>query len=161
VAQTDTLIPTTATCDSHPAAPTDPGTSNRSVGWWSFVFGVFSGLLMGLWSFGGPVPEPGWVGGYDDLARRFLRLGHIAFFGLGFLNLHLARALPEIALGPAWRRTASRAMNFGNITLPAGLIWAAAWEPAKYVLPLPALSVFAALIVVAVGLTRRPAWSIR
>ncbi|MAF48281.1 MAG: hypothetical protein CMM10_08460 [Rhodospirillaceae bacterium] len=116
---------------------------------------------MGLWSFGGPVPEPGWVGGYDDLARRFLRLGHIAFFGLGFLNLHLARALPEIALGPAWRRTASRAMNFGNITLPAGLIWAAAWEPAKYVLPLPALSVFAALIVVAVGLTRRPAWSIR
>ncbi len=40
-------------------------------------------------------------------------------------------------------------MNFGNVFLPLVLIIAAVYTPAKYLLPLPALSVFAALCLAA------------
>jgi hypothetical protein len=41
-------------------------------------------------------------------------------------------------------------MNPGNIFLPLLLIVAAVYAPAKYLLPLPTLSVFAALCLAAV-----------
>ena len=60
---------------------------NRAIGFTSLLIGVLSGMVLGLWSFGGPIPVPEVIGAYDDLSRRFLRLGHIAFFGLGFINI--------------------------------------------------------------------------
>ncbi len=63
---------------------------NRAVGFTSLLLGVASGMILGLWSFGGPIPVPEAIGDYGDLPRRFLRLGHIAFFGLGLINLALA-----------------------------------------------------------------------
>ena len=40
-------------------------------------------------------------------------------------------------------------MNFGNIFLPLVLVVAAVYTPAKYLLPFPALSAFAALCLAA------------
>ncbi len=125
--------------------------ANRLVGWWSFVLGISTGLIMGLWSFGGPVPVPEWLGEYNDLSRRMARLGHIAFFGLGILNLLLARELPRLALTRTMRRTAAAAMNFGNLFLPLTLFAAAAFHPLKYLMPLPATSVFVALVIMGWG----------
>ena len=51
------------------------------------AIGALTGLILGLWSFGGPVPVPDLLGEYDALPRRLMRLGHIAFFGLGVLNI--------------------------------------------------------------------------
>ena len=125
--------------------------ANRLVGWCSFVVGITVGLVMGLWSFNGPLPVPDFLGQYDDLSRRLARLGHIAFFGLGIVNLLLARELPRVGLQPAVRRLASTAMNFGNIFLPSTLLAAAAFHPIKYFLPVPATAVLVALVLVAWG----------
>jgi hypothetical protein len=128
-----------------------PRDSNRAIGWVSLAAGAATGLILGLWSFDGPVDVPAWLGGYSETSRRLARLGHIAWFGLGILNLLLARELPRSALGAGGRRAASVLMNFGNIGLPLVLFAAAAWRPCKYLLPIPALSVFFALALAARG----------
>jgi hypothetical protein len=106
---------------------------------------------MGLWSFDGPLPIPGWLGEYDQTARRLARLGHIAFFGLGILNLLVAGELRRSSLGSRGRQVASWAMNFGNVFLPLTLFAAAAYRPLKYLMSAPAVAVFLALTVTAYG----------
>lgn len=124
---------------------------NRSIALTSLALGALSGMLIGLWSFGGPAPVPDAIGDYGDLSRRLLRLGHIAFFGLAFLNLILARQLPALPLGPKAIRGALGCMNFGNVTLPAALIAAAFFEPVKYLTAPPAFAVALALCIAAWG----------
>jgi hypothetical protein len=63
---------------------------------------------MGLWSFDGPMAPPSWIGEYADTSRRLIRLGHIAFIGLGILDILLANELtrsPRSA--PAFTRVAA------------------------------------------------------
>ena len=127
---------------------------SRTVAWCSFACGALSGLVLGLWSFDGPVPVPAWIGDYDSVARRLLRLGHIAFFGLAMLNLFLVRHMPTLDLNARMKELALGLMNFGNIVLPLTLITAAAYHPFKYVLPIPASSISLALALAAYG-----AWS--
>jgi hypothetical protein len=106
---------------------------------------------MGLWSFDGPMAVPRWIGEYGDTSRRLVRLGHIAFVGLGIINVLLGQELARSALGPRARRLASRSMVFGNVGLPIALFAAAAWRPVKYLMPAPALAVFLALLLAATG----------
>lgn len=111
--------------------------------------GAMTGLVMGLWSFDGPLPVPGWLGDYGSTARRMARLGHIACFGVGILNLLLVAEAERTASLNTASRWASRLMNLGNIGLPLGLFFAAAVPPAKYLLALPAMAVTISLLLVA------------
>ncbi len=129
--------------------------TNRLVGWTSMAVGATTGLMMGLWSFNGPMDTPTWLGEYADVSRRLARLGHIAFFGLGILNVLLAGELMRSTLSDAARRVALATMNFGNIFLPVTLFAAAAYHPAKYLLPVPAMSVTVALVIVAYGVYKQ------
>jgi hypothetical protein len=113
--------------------------------------GIGTGLVMGMWSFDGPMPVPEWLGAYGDVSRRLARLGHIAFLGLGIIDVLLARELPRLALSAAMRRTASVAMILGNALLPPALFAAAACRPCKYLLPVPAIAVFVAVVLTAWG----------
>jgi amino acid transporter len=128
--------------------------ANFRTGWISVAVGAVTGLVLGLWSFDGPVAVPPWLGEYEDVSRRLARLGHIAFFGLGILNLLLSWSLPRLLPQRGLRLSASRAMIFGNVCLPIGLFAAALYHPLKYALPVPALAVAAALALAAYG-----AWS--
>jgi hypothetical protein len=132
---------------------------NRTIGWFSLVVGIATGLVMGLWSFDGPMATPAWLGEYADTSRRLARLGHIAFIGLGLINILLAHELSHSALGTRARRIASRHMNFGNVVLPITLFAAAAWRPAKYAMAIPATAVFVAMCLTAWGARNRPAQS--
>ena len=128
---------------------------NRAVAWAGFLLGAASGLAMGVWAFGGPVAPPAGLADYAETSRRLLRLGHIAFFGIGYLNLLLAAELPRLPLGAAPRRAAAGAMNFANLVLPATLMGAAALPAVLYLLPVPALAATAALAITAWGAVRR------
>jgi hypothetical protein len=123
--------------------------SNRFVGWLSLTFGAGTGLILGLWSFDGPLAVPAWIGEYGDTSRRLVRLGHIALFGLGILNILLARELPRLSISA--QRIASPAMNFGNVFLPLALFAAAAYPPFKYLMSLPALAIFLAMLAATLG----------
>jgi amino acid transporter len=129
----------------------EPRYWNRPVGWWSLVVGIATGLVMGLWSFDGPMATPAWIGEYADTSRRLIRLGHIAFVGLGILDILLANELTRSLLDPRRRLLASRLMVAGNIGLPVALFAAAVWPPAKYVMGVPAMCVFVAMVLAARG----------
>ena len=144
---------TSRTSEEAKLAPPDP-TLNRAIGFTSLLLGVASGMILGLWSFGGPVPVPEAIGDYGDLPRRFLRLGHIAFFGLGLINLAIAGHWRRLDLGRPAARRALGLMNLGNFGLPPVLL-AAAWQPALlYLMPIPVACVFAALAICAIGAWR-------
>ena len=127
---------------------------NRRVGLASLALGALTGLILGLWSFDGPLAVPAWLGDYNETSRRLARLGHIALFGLGFTNLLLARELSAFSLRPRVVWLSSFAMNFGNIFLPLTLFAAAVHAPLKYLMPFPAIAVFSALAVAAIGARR-------
>ena len=126
--------------------------SNRRIGWTSAALGGISGLIMGLWSFGGPVPVPEFLGDYTDVSRRLARLGHIAFFGLGMLNIHAAAQLERGDLSSKVAGLASWLMNFGNIFLPLTLFAGSVYRPLKYLMPLPATAVTITMCLLAAGL---------
>ncbi|HZS00430.1 MAG TPA: hypothetical protein VFE37_17075 [Chloroflexota bacterium] len=62
----------------------DPGL-NLFAGWCGILLGVLFGAGLGL-----RFHEEHWLGGYASWPRRMLRLAHISFFGLGFLNVAFA-----------------------------------------------------------------------
>ena len=130
-------------------APQTAALTNLAVGWGSMAIGALTGLVLGLWSFGGPVSVPDLLGEYDTLPRRLMRLGHIAFFGLGILNILMAVHLGRLRSVDSHAKLALSAMNFGNIFLPLTLISAAFFEPLKYLMSLPATAVAVALIIAA------------
>lgn len=131
------------------------GRLNRLAGWISIAIGAGLGLLLGLWSFDGPVAVPVWVGGYADTSRRLIRLGHIAFFGLGMLNILLSRELRGLRLSGKTRLLTGSLMLAGNLLLPPLLLLSALVPVCKYLLPLPALGLFAAFCLTAYGLCQR------
>ena len=122
----------------HPPVDCSLGRSNRAVAWTGFCLGAGSGMIMGLWAFDGPLSPPAGFVDYGDTSRRLLRLGHIGFFGIGYLNLLLAWDLPSLGLGQRAKQVAARCMNFANLFLPLTLMAAAAYQPFKYLLPVPA-----------------------
>lgn len=125
------------------------------MGWTSLAVGIAVGLVIGLWSFDGPMATPAWVGEYTDTSRRLLRLGHIAFIGLGLLSILLAAELGRSSLSARGRQMASRLMVAGNVFLPVLLVGASIWRPLKYLMGLPATCVFVAMVLAAWG-ARRP-----
>ncbi len=134
---------------SGPDRATSVARLSGAIAWSGMVAGALLGLVMGLWAFDGPVAPPSFVGDYGDTSRRLLRLGHIACFGLGALNLLLVREWARIGRATQADRWAAWTMNFGNVCLPAVLVAAAVYQPLKYLLPIPALSVLAALVLTA------------
>lgn len=132
-----------------PADHAPSGERNEFIGWSCMAIGVLVGLVMGLWSFDGPVSVPTWLGEYGDPSRRLARLGHIAFIGLGILNVLLARHTRVSSADWSFHRAALLLMNFGNLLLPIALLGAAVWRPIKYVMPFPALAVGLALCLTA------------
>ena len=125
------------------------------IAWASILAGALSGGVMGLWSFGGPFPTPDWIGGYDDLPRRFLRLAHVAMFALGLLHMLVARQITAAPIRPSLDRLGLNAMAVGNILMPAFLIAAAVWEPLKYLTPIPTVALTIAFAIAAASAYRQ------
>lgn len=123
-----------------PTAAPAPRSRAAAIAWGSILAGALSGAVMGLWSFGGPFPTPDWIGDYDDLPRRFLRLAHVAMFALGLLHMLVARQITSAPVSPSMDRLGLNAMAAGNILMPTFLIAAAVWEPLKYLTPIPTLA---------------------
>lgn len=126
-----------------------PALLNAAVGWSSLALGAASGALLGL-----GFHRADFLGGYDSYRRRLIRLGHIAFFGLGFVNLFFALQAPQMRLAPHELQSASWALIIGNATMPlacALTAWRAALKP---VFAVPVATVLYGTISAAIGLWR-------
>jgi hypothetical protein len=114
-------------------------TANLHAAWISFLFGALAGLFSGLFFH-----REGWLGGYGSWRRRMVRLGHIAFFGIGILNLAFAltvRALGlEVGLG-----VSSALLIVGAVTMPLVCYLSAFRIAFRLLFAVPALSVVIAV----------------
>lgn len=121
----------------------------QAIGWVSILCGALSGMVMGLWSFEGPFAPPEWIGAYDDLPRRFLRLAHVAMFALGGLHIMVAKRIGASPMPRRHKLSAYLAMATGNILMPTVLIGAALWAPLKYLATVPATALAIVFVIVA------------
>jgi hypothetical protein len=91
------------------------------------------------------------MGGYGSFRRRLTRLGHISFFGLGFLNLLFGLSLKAVPLAMPQAQIASAGLILGAITMPL-CCFLAAWRPAlRRLFPIPVLSVAGGLVALLAG----------
>lgn len=112
---------------------------NLLAAWIGFFLGALAGMASGLFFH-----EETWLGGYGSWRRRMIRLGHIAFFGVGFLNLGFALTARGLGLTTGLG-LASALLIVGAATMPA-VCYLSAWrKPFRNLFAVPALSVTAGL----------------
>jgi len=112
---------------------------NITAAWIGFLLGAISGAIPGLF-----FQNPDWLGGYTSWPRRLIRLGHISFFGIGFLNLGMG--LTGNLLGVE-SSAASILMLVGAIAMPA-VCYASAFRPAfRHLFFIPAGSVLLSILL--------------
>jgi len=116
---------------------------NMLAGWSGMILGLVSGATLGLYFH-----RADFAGGYAAYRRRMLRLGHIAFFGLGIINVIFSLSLSGGHLDLAYPELASLSLIAGAFLMPATCFLAAWKEPFRHAFPLPVLCVAVALIIV-------------
>ncbi len=113
---------------------------NLWAAWIGILLGLASGTIQGLF-----FDREDWLGGYGSWRRRLMRLGHISFFGIAFLNLAYANTV--YLLGPASHvPLASMLLITGAVLMPL-VCYLAAWrKPLRHLFPLPVLSLLGAAV---------------
>lgn len=112
-------------------------TINLYAAWICFLCGCLSGIVPGLFFH-----RADWLGGYASWERRMIRLGHIAFFGLGLLNV--AFVVSADALGLERGLEAASVLFVVGAATMSLVCFLSAWKPIfRNLFCIPALSVTA------------------
>lgn len=96
--------------------------ANIYAAWIGFLLGCLAGAIPGLFFH-----RANWLGGYASWQRRMIRLAHIAFFGIGFINLSFALTARALGLD-AGLQVSSVLLITGAVTMPA-VCYLSAWKP--------------------------------
>lgn len=124
--------------------------TNLVSGWLGMLAGVLSGAVAGLLFH-----DEDWMGGYTSYRRRLTRLGHISFFGLGFLNLIFAATAEQLPLGQSYLVIASRALIVGAITMPVCCFLSAWRKPLRHLFPIPVVATATGVVALLIGWWRQ------
>jgi hypothetical protein len=111
---------------------------NLLVAWVAILAGLITGTAIGLFFH-----RADWLGGYGSWRRRLVRLGHISFFGTGFLNLAFVLSVDHLRLeNPP--RLASAAFAIGALSMPTVCFLAAWRESFRHLFFIPVVSLIVA-----------------
>lgn len=88
--------------------------ANIIAAWIAILVGFLAGVVAGL-SF----HKDDWLGGYSSWQRRLMRLGHVSFFGIAFVNLAFAFTVGHLGLSGDLVRTASLLFIVAQVAMPA------------------------------------------
>lgn len=123
---------------------------NILLGWCGMIGGAVLGMTIGL-----RAESRDWAGGYGSFRRQALRLAHIAAFALGIINVLYGTWTEGLRQLPIWAgRTGCVAMMAGGLLMPCVCLAAAWHRRLKYLFPIPATCVLAALVIQAWGSVR-------
>ena len=110
------------------------------------VGGVISGSIIGLLFH-----NADWLGGYNSFRRRLVRLAHIAFFGIGILNILFGLTATALSLDASVIRIGSTALMIAAVTMPANCLLTA-WRPSfRHFFFVPVLAVTTGILSVLFG----------
>lgn len=108
--------------------------------------GVISGAIIGLFFH-----QERWMDGYSSFSRRLTRLGHISFFGLGFINLLFAFSVKAVEIPANYARLASLSLVVGLVTMPLCCFATARQKSCRYLFPLPVTAVLLGIVTLLIG----------
>ena len=114
--------------------------NNLYAGWIGIFLGCIAGAVMGMFFH-----DEGWLGGYGSWQRRMVRLGHISFFGIGFVNI--AYALSVKAFGMENLELVSWLLIIAAITMPMLCYLSAFKKFFRHLFFIPAVSLMAGLAI--------------
>jgi hypothetical protein len=117
------------------------------LGWFGMLMGVISGAIIGMF-----FAKEQWLGGYGSFQRRMLRLGHLAFFGIGFLNLMFAFSLPKLELGQVGHQMSSWGFAVALSTMSLTCFLSAWRKPMRHLFPIPVTGALTGIIGTLSGL---------
>jgi len=123
------------------------GQINIIFGWAWMCLGFIFGMTLGMWA-----EEEKWLGGYASIARRYLRLAHVAFIALSVINILYGKEIGSVALPTYIENIGSALMIFGAAGVPIACISTAFYRKAKYFLPLPALAMLIGTAILVIGM---------
>jgi len=113
------------------------------VGWFGMLMGVLSGAVIGLFFY-----RKNWLGGYGEHARRLVRLGHISFFGIGFINFFYALSLRPMGISNADAQLGAYMLLGALITMPT-CCFLTAWKvSARHLFPIPVICVAGGILTI-------------
>ena len=123
--------------------------ANHFAAWAGILLGSFTGAVQGLCFH-----REDWLGGYASWPRRMLRLGHISFFGIGFINLAFAISVPALGFDqtPVWP---SRLFILALALMPSVCYASAFWKPARHLFFVPVLCVVLGAVVFLLAMVQR------
>ena len=119
-------------------------------GWLGMLAGVLCGAILGLFFH-----REDWMGGYASHRRRLTRLGHISFFGLGFLNLIFAATASLLNLHARSLSIASTGLIVAAITMPICCFLTAWRKPLRHLFPIPVVAAATGILAILVGWWRQ------
>lgn len=120
--------------------------SMLKIAWTGMLLGVASGAIIGLW-----FAREDWMGGYSSWRRRLTRLGHISFFGLGFINFFFAFTHHILPLDPVWALRGAWAFGIGAATMPAVCFLCAWYKPLRHLFFIPVGGVTIGILSILAG----------
>jgi len=119
---------------------------NLWAGWAGMIGGLVSGAMIGLFFH-----RAEFAGGYGSFRRRLLRLGHIAFFGLGIINVLFALTVSAAGIVVAYQRLASASLVAAVFLMPL-VCFLTAWRAwFRHAFALPVVCVAIALVLMLQG----------
>jgi hypothetical protein len=119
---------------------------NLLAGWIGMLGGVISGAIIGLFFH-----QEGWMGGYFSFRRRMTRLGHISFWGLGFINVMFALSVRAVEFPIMSMRVASLGFILGLVTMPVCCFLTAWRESFRVLFPVPVICVLVGVVSLLLG----------
>lgn len=105
--------------------------------------GVFAGLIVAV-PVGLKFNEDEWLGGYNSWTRRLLRLGHIACFGLAFLNFAYVATAKWLDIPPESLALPSILFVIAQATMPLTCFAAALQKPLRHLFVVPVVTLLTA-----------------
>jgi len=102
---------------------------------WAAWIGILLGFISGA-AAGMGFHRENWLGGYGSWRRRMIRLGHISFFGLAFVNLAYALTVRTMDLSEINPAT-PLLLIIGAIAMPTVCFLAAWRQPFRHLFLIP------------------------
>ena len=124
----------------------DPASLNLALGWVAMLAGLISGAAIGLFFH-----NEDWLGGYGSYRRRMMRLGHLAFFGLGIVNVLFALSTAAEPIPDLNIQIAAPALIIGLVAMPTCCFLSAWRKIFRHAFPIPVLAVLTGLLALLLG----------
>ena len=114
---------------------------NLQAAWIGILLGCLAGAVPGLFFH-----KDDWQGGYASWRRRMIRLAHIAFFGIGIINLSFFLTARALGLDDGLQ-AASFLLILGAVAMPL-ICYLSAWKMFfRHLFFIPALSVTLGVLI--------------